>query len=537
MTEAEILEHITKTKDPPGLDKHIKNNCSTHYIFYNNVIKEATCTRCEKTYDTPGNYEHKTQAKCPKCHSLLEVRSEGLGRNGIEDTFRLMTYTRYRKTIYAKLYYVSIKYNKRNITGRYENKAVINKELKYFYIFNKEGSRSCYKDIDYRTNEPRWYERKSTGCNIPNPNGGIYWYYCSKYDNLVTYPQMESYTYYRDMFEKSDAKHLFDNLNVFNHIRVSDRENELMLKYLEYGLKNQSIELLAKAGFESLVIDRIHGCTGGCNWRGTTLTKILGVPRRDFKTIKEENLSLGQLDIFKKIPEEDRNALPHRIVMSIVEGYRNGPETIETLKEYVKLKKWGTYIQEQTIQYARKTKEKEHRPYDDMIGDYIDYLKMAKELGMDLRRNSVLYPKDLVEAHDDVATKVSDMKDEILNKEIESHALNIEYQNMDNGLKIIVPISQAMLNKESSGLNHCVKTYGDKLSKGKCRIFFIRKTDAEDVPFYTLETRPDGEFVQCRGKNNCSMTEEIEQFKDEFIKYLKKEIKKGNRKPCQKKIA
>lgn len=535
MTEAEILEHIAKAKDPPGLDKYIKSRCCDHYIFFNNKEKRATCTRCEKTFKTRHNYKHKSQVKCPHCDSWLEARSEGKGRNSIEDTFRLMTYTRYRKTIYAKLYYILVKYNDKNALGKYENKVVINKELKFFYIFNKKEIHNCYKDTDWYRNENSWKERTSTGCNIPNPSSGCYFYYSSRYEYLTTYPSMrENQTYYRDMFEKSDAKHLFDNLNVFNHIRVSDRENELMLKYLEYGLKNQSIELLAKAGFESLVINRIHGCTGGCNWRGKTLTSILKVPHREFDIIRAMQPSLKQLETFRSISEEDKRQLPDKVLAGFCVSYRNTPDHLEELKEDVKLKRWGLYIEEQAKDYDEEL-EGVHK-IEAVIGDYRDYLSMAKKCGMNINKSSILYPENLKEAHDAAIQNMKVRKNKIKNKAIKAHAIKIDFESKETGLKVVVPMSQTMLNKESSGLNHCVKTYGDRLADGKCRIFFIRKTDAEDVPFYTLETRPDGEFVQCRGKNNCSMTGEVEQFKDEFIKYLKKEIKKGD-KQCQKKIA
>ena len=78
--------------------------------------------------------------------------------------------------------------------------------------------------------------------------------------------------------------------------------------------------------------------------------------------------------------------------------------------------------------------------------------------------------------------------------------------------------SQKELNCESSALNHCVRTYGDKVSRGETVIYFIRRKDEPDKPFYTLEIKPDGTFVQCRGEYNCSMTEEVKDFTEKVVK-------------------
>ena len=96
-------------------------------------------------------------------------------------------------------------------------------------------------------------------------------------------------------------------------------------------------------------------------------------------------------------------------------------------------------------------------------------------------------------------------------------------------LKLIIADSQIVLNSESSALGHCVKTYGDKVAEGKTLIFFIRKKSEPEVPYYTLEIKPDGKFVQCRGKYNCGTTEEVEEFKDMVVKEFNRKLKKMER--------
>lgn len=49
-----------------------------------------------------------------------------------------------------------------------------------------------------------------------------------------------------------------------------------------------------------------------------------------------------------------------------------------------------------------------------------------------------------------------------------------------------------------------------KVRRGETMIFFIRKKEEPDKPYYTLEWR--GKVIQCRGSHNCDMTSEVRAF-------------------------
>ena len=99
-----------------------------------------------------------------------------------------------------------------------------------------------------------------------------------------------------------------------------------------------------------------------------------------------------------------------------------------------------------------------------------------------------------------------------------------------NGFILKIAESQEDLNVESSVLGHCVRTYGNKVAEGKTIIYFIRREEKQDEPYYTLEIRPDGQFIQCRGEHNCSMTPEVEAFKDLVVAEFRIRLKKKERK-------
>jgi len=49
------------------------------------------------------------------------------------------------------------------------------------------------------------------------------------------------------------------------------------------------------------------------------------------------------------------------------------------------------------------------------------------------------------------------------------------------------------------------------MAKGKYYILFIRHANQPGQPFFTLELR-DNMVIQCRGQNNCAITEEVQKF-------------------------
>ena len=186
-------------------------------------------------------------------------------------------------------------------------------------------------------------------------------------------------------------------------------------------------------------------------------------------------------------------------------------EYILAIRKHTTVEKYLRYMKDQ----------KTHEPTM-----FIDYIENAYLLGWDLRRKNILFPPDLRQAHDEATTLRDIEKNAEKDKRIRMHAIDIGYQV--HNLMALPAMSQQELNNESSVLHHCVKTYGDRVADGKTLIYFVRRTSLPDEPYYTLEISPkDGHVVQCRGLKNCSMTAEVQEFKEgfekAFIKMMKRE--------------
>ena len=75
-----------------------------------------------------------------------------------------------------------------------------------------------------------------------------------------------------------------------------------------------------------------------------------------------------------------------------------------------------------------------------------------------------------------------------------------------------------MIN-EGKVLDHCVAQYARDHAKALTSIFFVRRLDEKDKPYYTLEWK-DGEINQNHGYKNKKQTEEILAFEREWLKHV-----------------
>lgn len=77
---------------------------------------------------------------------------------------------------------------------------------------------------------------------------------------------------------------------------------------------------------------------------------------------------------------------------------------------------------------------------------------------------------------------------------------NIKYSINDTYV-LIAPTSSEDLIIEGKTLNHCVGAYVESISKKETSIYFLRKKEYIDKPFYTVEIK-NGKLQQCRSTNN-----------------------------------
>ena len=244
------------------------------------------------------------------------------------------------------------------------------------------------------------------------------------------------------------------------------------------------------------------------NWRGKDLRKILRLPRRWIRFLQDHDPALEEIAAFKSLTEAEKKKVTWEEVEAIsnlVLGYARDIERYTSVLKFV--------------QYKNRQNGSYNFTYD-----WLDYIRCCRKLGMDTERKDVLFPKDFKRAHDEAVNAVKVQTDE--ERELAFRKMVPDISISINELSITTARSQEELNEESRALNHCVRTYGEKILRGESLIFFIRNNNDLGTPYYTLETDQKGKFIQCRGKNNCSMTEEVKEVVEQFKKDIPKILKK-----------
>jgi hypothetical protein len=134
------------------------------------------------------------------------------------------------------------------------------------------------------------------------------------------------------------------------------------------------------------------------------------------------------------------------------------------------------------------------------------------------------YPKDLVQAHDDVQKRVREKECEALRAKFLKRYAELDRLSMEDedlGLMIRPCKTQMEMIEEGKFLHHCVGSYANRHANGSTAIFFIRKIEKPDEPFYTLEYKDD-RVDQNRGMKNADRTEEVKAFEAKWLKYIEK---------------
>ena len=136
---------------------------------------------------------------------------------------------------------------------------------------------------------------------------------------------------------------------------------------------------------------------------------------------------------------------------------------------------------------------------------------------------SMLFPRDLIKAHNAAIRLVDEKVNEKIDEKIKSRYVELNvysFSDKEKGLFLRPCASHEELIKEGKILDHCVARYAKRHAEGETTIFFIRRIEDPDEPFYTLEYRNDI-IIQDHGYDNAPQTSEIFAFEKEWLEHIK----------------
>lgn len=185
-----------------------------------------------------------------------------------------------------------------------------------------------------------------------------------------------------------------------------------------------------------------------------------------------------------------------------------------------------SYIDKQIKRYGKKHNINMYRDYITALSNITDIESITRDM---------LFPKNLKTQHDSATQRWAQIKYEqeaeknkMRSTKIEKRAKKLTYLCYENEHFSIKPCpSDEALFIEGKTLSHCVYNYADRYADGSTTILFIRKKDAPNTPFFTLEYNKKSKTIaQNHGYDNDDPPEEVVLFTNEWLEFIKNVMKK-----------
>ena len=281
-----------------------------------------------------------------------------------------------------------------------------------------------------------------------------------------------------------------------------------------------AIEKFWKAGYTTLVKQRERSWGGGkkncVRWKRASIQDATPFPFRLLKRLyAPEEWTMEKViraaEVWKLV-KAGRVKETEAPLLVYLDG---GTEAFEAALGHAPVQKILDYIdgqREKAAEVDRREKAKAERDGGTYYGNhaaavggtYRDYLADCGRLGLNLDDRAVLFPPDLDAAHARTIAQVKYKKNDAARKKFMETVKKLGGLCWErDGLLIRPAMTPDELTAEGTILHHCVGGYVERMADGKTTILFVRRAEAPDVPFFTLEWK-DGAVIQCRTLHNRS---------------------------------
>lgn len=328
--------------------------------------------------------------------------------------------------------------------------------------------------------------------------------------------------------------------------------NARPVNYLRLWQRHKNIENLVVQGLGKMIAEAIDresddyyrkGLPGlsWINWKEKRPAKMLGLDKREFAFCVREKWTQDDLAKYKmvralepvKLPE-DWNLLKKLQIYNLNKLCSEkallpaaaGGKSMQLLR--------GRMTVMRCLRYLERKKSD--------ITTLLDYWNMARRAGLDLRDEHVQLPKSLKHEHDRLveADCIARNEEEKRRKQaeiekrrpaFEKAVAPLEAWSWEDGGICIRPVhTEQELIDEGSVLHHCVGGYGPTVAKGESCIFFIRRAETPDKPWFTLQVEiAELKEIQNHGLRNCGPTMEIQEFVNRWLAHVRKLRAAGNK--------
>lgn len=483
----DIVQHV-----PNGISEEIQEYAieyalkNSRYLFIENRGKEkyAYCTHCGHEFKV-GKLSHNEYQECENCRSRCIVKLTRYQRKSLKDEACFLYYEKSaadNAAIVASGFYVN-----RNYSGDYK-KVQTYFERVAVYVFKPGSAEQLVKYYSWM-NEIEW--RKTSSIYSFNINS------LAKLDYSISY--------------NSVAKAVKDT--PFRYSMWEEFVGYDLLRLFEVYTKYPLVESLVKVGFKSLITAYLDNkdMMRCINWRGKTIYKMLKISKKDLRDIRQADILVSPvyMKLYQMNNKEKQRLTPLEIKAfewKVKDSYGIGK--LEYIVKFISMKK--------AMKYIEKQENFKMSGFTNLITTYHDYLSDCVKLEMDMKSESVLYPRNLIKAHQDTLVRVKHKADKELNSKVrkrykELKSLCFEYKNL-----LIRPVKSVKeLLDEGNTLHHCVAKYAENYANGKTNLLVVRKIEKAEKPYFTIEIQ-DNCIRQAHGLGNCNPDNDVEEFLEVF---------------------
>lgn len=490
--DEELVRRHRKETDPwdadlaqtPALPKDwnrwvAKVGVPDNYIFYQykrGGAKTGWCSYCERDVPIKGPH-HNDGGRCPRCRKTITFKS--IGKAGTVQTRRWDAYLMQRcadgfviRQFRAELFYR---------TGKYMEPETICREIRRV-IFSSQGRplRAYYWGL-YKQRNMRWI-----AASLCSPR---WWGSDSGRVYGRTLPDLS-----RRGLGRTGL------LEYIQRKRIVDPE-----KYLAVLAEVPQLEQLSKAGLPRLTdqcLQNYENIRKRLTGNATSLTKMLGIDAQELKRLRENNGGIDYLTWFQYEKASGREVPDETI--SWFCGKKVTPDDLKFIRNRMSAVQIRHYME-------RQLKDPHYRDVQHMLTTWADYLSMAARFHLDISNEIVYRAKNLRQRHDELVGRSSQDKDisvqigavMLAHPRIEGilQSLGSKYAYAGKEYLVDVPTCVEDIIQEGNYLHHCIASsdrYWDRIEQGESYLLFLRKADAPDTPYYTMEVEPGGTVRQLR---------------------------------------
>ena len=271
-------------------------------------------------------------------------------------------------------------------------------------------------------------------------------------------------------------------------------ENAPALTYLTTWYKKPAIEMILKSNMTTIMDHMIREPEHIGS--GNTLADALKVSPSVAKIAAKLNLDYTSLCDLSALHNADNNLT--------AEAFMEIKQLNLPTFQLAQIKNIYHIDYAQTLKYLEAVYNHQCIEKKEALTQWVDYLRMAAALHIDLTDKSRLYPGSLKKEHD-VATFAYraiqiDVDKEQFAMQAEQNAY-FEYTYKD--LMVVIPKTPQDIVEEATRQKNCLRSYIERVKKGDTVVAFIRRKIMPDATYVTAEVH-NGRLIQLKGYCNSN---------------------------------